>query len=120
MAGKRSGTAWKSAATAYKATDRCAKNKLRKMERHLAAHPNDEQSAKAKPGSHTRKAPNNKGGWVTGKVFADLAFYLGIPKEDKLNAVSRSRAVRTRCAKWAALDRATRNELEFMKIKRKK
>lgn len=117
--GKRSGTACKNGYTAYKATDRCTKNKARKMAAHLRAHPNDEQSAKAKAGSYTRKAPNNKGGWVTGLAFVKIGQFLAIPKDDKVNNISRSRAVQTRIAQHMAFDKASHNEQQYMQKKKK-
>jgi hypothetical protein len=116
---KRGGAADKNAYSAYKATDRCAKNKARKMKIHLASHPADEVAASAKPGGHTRKAPNNKGGWITGRVFASLSSYLLIDKDDKVAAVSKSRAVQKRLAQHMALDKATRNELSYTRMKKK-
>lgn len=119
MAGSsRSGTAWKSAYTSYKATDRCAKNKARKLAKHQAAHPSDNQAKDCKL-AYTRKAPKNKGGWVTGRVFADFGSYLRIEKDDKNNNVSRSRAVQKRIAQHASFDAAVRRESVYTQRKNK-
>ena len=57
----------KSQATAYKALDKAATNKTRKLKKHLKKHPNDAQGQEAlrKGVGRTRKNPIAKNGWVT-------------------------------------------------------
>ena len=115
MAGsKRSGTSWKAGYTAYKAHDRCAKNKARKIAKHKAKHPNDKGVDGAKL-AYTRKESENKGGWVTGRCFAEMGAYLGISKDNDHHSVSRSRAVQKRIAEHMAFDKASRNEQVYVR-----
>lgn len=115
MAGsKRSGTSWKAGYTAYKAHDRCAKNKARKIAKHKAKHPNDKGVDGAKL-AYTRKESGNKGGWVTGRCFAEMGAYLGISKDNDHHSVSRSRAVQKRIAEHMAFDKASRNEQAYVR-----
>ena len=115
MAGsKRSGTSWKAGYTAYKAHDRCAKNKARKIAKHKAKHPNDKGVDGAKL-AYTRKESGNKGGWVTGRCFAEIGAYLGISKDNDHHSVSRSRAVQKRIAEHMAFDKASRNEQVYVR-----
>lgn len=115
MAGsKRSGTSWKAGYTAYKAHDRCAKNKARKIAKHKAKHPNDKGVDGAKL-AYTRKESGNKGGWVTGRCFAEMGAYLGISKDNDHHSVSRSRAVQKRIAEHMAFDKASRNEQVYVR-----
>ena len=115
MAGsKRSGTSWKAGYTAYKAHDRCAKNKARKIAKHKAKHPNDKGVDGAKL-AYTRKESGNKGGWVTGRCFAEMGAYLGISKDNDHHSVSRSRAVQKRIAQYMAFDKASRNEHAYVR-----
>ena len=115
MAGsKRSGTSWKAGYTAYKAHDRCAKNKARKIAKHKAKHPNDKGVDGAKL-AYTRKESGKKGGWVTGRCFAEMSSYLGISKDNDHHSVSRSRAVQKRIAEHMAFDKASRNEQVYVR-----
>lgn len=115
MAGsKRSGTSWKAGYTAYKAQDRCAKNKARKIAKHKAKHPNDKGVDGAKL-AYTRKESGNKGGWVTGRCFAEMSAYLGISKDNDHHSVSRSRAVQKRIAEHMAFDKASQNEQVYVR-----
>ena len=115
MAGsKRSGPSWKAGYTAYKAHDRCAKNKARKIAKHKAKHPNDKGVDGAKL-AYTRKESGNKGGWVTGRTFAEMSSYLGISKDNDHHSVSRSRAVQKRIAEHMAFDKASRNEQVYVR-----
>ena len=115
MAGsKRSGTSWKAGYASYKAHDRCAKNKARKIAKHKAKHPNDKGVDGAKL-AYTRKGSGNKGGWVTGRTFAEMSSYLGISKDNDHHSVSRSRAVQKRIAQHMAFDKASRNEQVYVR-----
>ena len=115
MAGsKRSGTSWKAGYTAYKAHDRCAKNKARKIAKHKAKHPNDKGVDGAKL-AYTRKESGNKGGWVTGRCFAEMGAYLGISKDNDQHSVSRSRAVQKRIAQHMRSDKAAQNERQYIR-----
>ena len=115
MAGSsRSGTSWKAGYTSYKAHDRCAKNKARKIAKHKAKHPNDKGVDGAKL-AYTRKESGNKGGWVTGRTFAEMSAYLGISKDNDHHSVSRSRAVQKRIAEHMAFDKASRNEQVYVR-----
>lgn len=115
MAGsKRSGTSWKAGYTAYKAHDRCAKNKARKIAKHKAKHPNDKGVDGAKL-AYTRKESGNKGGWVTGRCFAEMSAYLGISKDNDHQSVSRSRAVQKRIAQHMRSDKAAQNEHRYIR-----
>ena len=57
----------KAQANAYKALDKAATNKTRKLKKHLKNHPNDVQGQDAlkKGVGRTRKNPISKNGWVT-------------------------------------------------------
>ena len=112
MAGsKRGGTSWKSGYTVYKNKGQCEKNKARKLAQHQAAHPNDKQAAAVKAVGYTRSEPKVKGGWVTGRVFAQMSGYLRIEQggESPFN-VTRSVAVQKRIAQHMRFDRGVANE----------
>tara|TARA_Y100001973_G_C5037518_1_gene251156 strand:- start:395 stop:670 length:276 start_codon:yes stop_codon:yes gene_type:complete len=54
---------------AYATEDRMQKNRARKLARHLKAHPNDEQAAKA-PAVGTKRKPAGKNGHPAQKFYS--------------------------------------------------
>lgn len=70
MAKNKSSAGKKAQATAYKMQDRAAKNKMRKLAKHLKKHPNDIQGKEAhtKGVGYNRKNPIAKNGWVSEEV----------------------------------------------------
>jgi hypothetical protein len=62
MSKKTRSASTKAQLTAYKAENRAAKNKARKLEKHLRNHPNDIEASKVDPSTlrHSRKPPAGK------------------------------------------------------------
>lgn len=88
----------------------------KRLQRHLKNHPNDGQAAKAKP-TYRRKAPFNKGGWMTHKMTKII--YMGFqPKKDEnatdiMNAMPSSD--QKKMAKFSAELRSARNRIAYTK-----
>ena len=110
---KSAGTSKKNQAANYKTLGKAAKNKAVSLARHKAAHPAEKQCEGIKL-AHTRKAPNNKGGWLTGKMTAQLVGYTAInPNDKECPSLSKSRAVLKRLAQHMKFDKGVRNESAY-------
>lgn len=70
MANKKTSAGKNAQYTAYKAKDSAAKNKMRKLAKHLKKHPNDAQGfeAQSRGVGYKRKNPVAKNGWVSEEV----------------------------------------------------